>query len=59
LFCSLPPIFFANYRIWLSNIFVKVLQIFPHRHHKLVSVGAIDDAVIVTNGKPDDVPHGN
>lgn len=43
----------------LANIFVKVLQIFAHRHHELVSVRAINNPVIVTNTQPDNVPDSN
>lgn len=33
----------------LSNVFVKVLQVLAYSHHKLVSVSAINNAVIVTH----------
>lgn len=56
---SPPPILLNHLLVWLSNILVKVLEVLAHSHHELVGVGAINDAVIVAHGKPDDVPHGN
>src|SRR6266853_6772869 len=44
---------------YLSNIFVKVLQILAHGDHELIGVSAVNNAVIVTHGKPDDMSHGN
>src|SRR5579864_8206095 len=46
-------------RARLPNILVKILQVLTHGHHELVSIRAIDNAVTVTHGETDDVPHGN
>jgi hypothetical protein len=58
LVCSPPPIL-LNYAGWLSNILVEILQVLAHGHHELVSVRAVNDAVIVADGKPDDVANSN
>src|SRR5579859_5074867 len=43
----------------LPYVLIKALQIFPHRHHELVRVGAVDNTVIVADAQPDDVANRN
>src|SRR6185437_7219994 len=44
---------------FLSNVLVKVLQVVSHSHQELVSVGAIHNAVVISQYQPDDVAHSN
>src|SRR5262249_48028423 len=41
----------------LPDVLVKILQIVPHRDHELVGVGAVDNAVIVSQHQADDVTY--
>ena len=41
----------------LSDVFVKTFQVVPYCDHKLVGVGAVDNAVIVAQHQADDMTH--
>src|SRR6266481_312090 len=43
----------------LADVFIEVFKVLSYGHHELVRVCSVNNAVIIAQGQPDDVPHGD